>query len=221
MAPWRAVIIGERREPHRGFPERMLWRAPDERSRDRSDPSVSVRRLAFALAAGLALVGGMPSLVLAIAVVIVVNGTFSFVQEYRAERSPRALAALLPQAAVVHRGDRKVTVPAADVVVGDLLMLREGDRVPADARVIRSDGLRVDNSTMTGESEPVDRDASPLSAPVDDIAHVGNILLGGTFVASGAATAAVVATGARDSAESPASRGRCTAVQASIAMRRT
>ena len=148
-------------------------------------------------AAGLALVGGMPALAAAIVAVIVVNGIFSFIQEYRAERATQALAALLPQTAVVHRDGRDVTVAVTDVVVGDLVVLREGVRIPADARLIRSDGLRVDNSTMTGESEPVDRDSAALAGRVDDIAHAGNMLLGGTHVASGAGVAAVVATGAR------------------------
>ncbi len=148
-------------------------------------------------AAALALVGGMPALAIAIVVVIVVNGAFSFIQEYRAEQATRALAALLPQTAVVLRGERNVTVPVADIVAGDLLLLREGDRIAADARVIRSDGIHVDNSTMTGESEPVERSAAGLTAAPADIVDAGNIVLGGTYVASGAATAAVIATGAR------------------------
>jgi magnesium-transporting ATPase (P-type) len=146
-------------------------------------------------AAGLALVGRMPELAAAIVVVILVNGAFSFLQEHRAERATRALAALLPRSTAVRRAGRTVSVAATDVVVGDLLLLREGDRIPADARVIHANTLRVDNSTMTGESLPVERDSDALGAPVDDLADATNVLLGGTHVVSGACVAVVIATG--------------------------
>jgi magnesium-transporting ATPase (P-type) len=109
------------------------------------------------VAAGLAFVGGMPALGVAIVVVIVVNGAFSFFQEYRAERAVRALSALLPETVVVRRAGRKRTVPAAELVPGDIVLLKEGDRISADARVIRSSELKVDMSTLTGESEPIPR----------------------------------------------------------------
>jgi magnesium-transporting ATPase (P-type) len=116
------------------------------------------------VAAGLAFVGGMPQLGVAIIIVIVLNGLFSFAQEYRAERAIRALSALLPEAAVVRRDGRKAEVPAAELVPGDLVLLREGDRISADARVLRSAGLKVDNSMLTGESEPVPRRPAPRAA---------------------------------------------------------
>jgi len=125
------------------------------------------------VAAGLAFVGGMPQLGIAIIVVILVNGAFSFAQEYRAERAVRALSALLPETVVVRRGGRKLTVPAAELVLGDIVLLREGDRISADARVIRSSELRVDMSTLTGESKPVARVAEPVTdAPPDPLDEI-------------------------------------------------
>lgn len=147
------------------------------------------------MAAALAAVGRMPELAVAIVVVVLVNGAFSFLQEYRAEHATRALAALLPNTGAVRRDGCVVSVATDAVVIGDLLVLREGDRIPADARVLHSERLRVDNSAMTGESQPVDRAASALALAEDDVADAGNMLLGGTHVVSGTATAVVVAVG--------------------------
>ncbi len=146
-------------------------------------------------AAGLAFIGGLPQLGIAIIVVILVNGAFSFAQEYRAERAAQALSALLPETAVVRRGGRKLTIAAAELVPGDVVLLREGDRISADARVIRSSELRVDMSTLTGESKPVTRVAEPVAeAPLDPL-DAPNVVFAGTFVTSGSGIVAVAATG--------------------------
>src|SRR6266545_2635710 len=149
------------------------------------------------VASGLAFIGRMPQLGVAIIAVIILNGLFSFAQEYRAERAIRTLSALLPEAAVVRRNGHKTQVPAAELVTGDIMLLREGDRVSADARVLQSAGLKVDNSMLTGESEPVARDDRSLDRPPADIADAANLVFAGTFVTSGSATVAVAATGGR------------------------
>lgn len=147
-------------------------------------------------AALLCFLGGMPQLGIAIIVVILVNGAFSFVQEYRAERAAVALAALVPDQATVRRAGRKLTLPATELVPGDILLLKEGDRISADARVLRSSELKVDMSTLTGESEPLPRTAGALTTAPADTLQAGNVVFAGTFVTSGSATAIVVATGA-------------------------
>ncbi len=149
------------------------------------------------VAAGLAFVGGMPALGVAIVVVIVVNGAFSFLQEYRAERAVRALSALLPETVVVRRAGLKRTVPASELVPGDVVLLKEGDRISADARVIRSSELKVDMSTLTGESEPIPRFSEPIAHTPRDPLEAPNVVFAGTFVVSGSGTAVVVTTGAR------------------------
>ena len=149
------------------------------------------------IASGLAFIGRTPQLGVAIIAVIVFNGLFSFAQEYRAERAIRALSALLPETAVVRRNGRKTRVPSAELVPGDLVLLAEGDRISADARVLRSAGLKVDNSMLTGESEPVQREDRTLDRAPADIADATNLVFAGTFVTSGSATVVVVATGAR------------------------
>ena len=149
------------------------------------------------VAAVFAFVGRMPQLGWAIIAVVVVNGAFSFVQEYRAERATRALAALLPETATVLRDGRKARVPAGELVPGDVVLLAEGDRVSVDARVLRCDDLKVDNAALTGESEPVARSVEALAAPPKDPAEAPNLVFAGTYVASGSGRAVVVATGSR------------------------
>jgi len=149
------------------------------------------------VAALLALVGGMPVLAAAIVVVIVVNGVFSFAQEYRAERSIRALSRLLPETAVVRRDGRKTRIPAGELVPGDIVVLAEGDSISADARVLRAAALRVDNSLLTGESESVERVADPLDDEPPDLADAVNLVFAGTYVASGSGIAVVVSTGSQ------------------------
>jgi potassium/sodium efflux P-type ATPase len=167
------------------------------------------------VAAGLAFVGRMPQLGIAIIVVIVVNGVFSFAQEYRAERAVRALSALLPETALVRRAGRKVTVPAAELVPGDVVLLREGDRISADARVLRSAELKVDMSTLTGESKPVGRVSEPVAELPLEPLDAPNVVFAGTFVTSGSGTVLVVATGA-------ATRlGGITRLTATVVRRRT
>ena len=148
------------------------------------------------VAAALAFVADLPALGVAIVIVVILNGAFSFAQEYRAERAVRALAALLPETAIVRRGGHKLTVPATELVPGDVVLLKEGDRISADARVIRSSELKVDMSTMTGESEPLLRGSERLAEAPDDPLEADNVVFAGTFVASGSATAVVAATGA-------------------------
>jgi P-type E1-E2 ATPase len=133
-------------------------------------------------AAGLALLAGMPALAVAIAVVVVLNGAFSFAQEYRADRAAERLRDLLPVHATVRRDGHPVEVDADELVLGDLVLLEAGDRVCADATV--SDGqLSVDESLLTGESAPV-------SPQPGDTTHAG------TYVVEGHGTAIVTATGA-------------------------
>ncbi|MEV3935889.1 cation-transporting P-type ATPase [Glycomyces sp. NPDC049804] len=135
------------------------------------------------IAAALALVAGMPALAAAIAAVVVVNGVFSFAQEYRADRAAERLRDLLPVRATVRRDGRPVTVEAEDLVVGDVLLLEAGDRICADATVVNG-RLSVDESMLTGESVPVRPDP-------------GGGVYAGCHVVEGHATATVTATGAR------------------------
>jgi magnesium-transporting ATPase (P-type) len=138
--------------------------------------------LLFWVAGGLAFVAGMPQLGVAVFVVVVLNALFAFVQEERAEHAAERLRDLLPRFVTVVRDGVPVPVPAADVVVGDAVVLREGDRVSADLRLDTVHALALDTSTLTGESVPAHPD-------------VGDAAWAGCFVVEGEADATVVATG--------------------------
>ena len=136
----------------------------------------------------------MATLGWAILGVILINGLFSFWQEYRAEKALEALEKLLPHQVKVLRGGKVEQIPAAELVPGDILTLQEGNDIPADCRLIEAFGVRVNNATVTGESLPRARNTAPCKE--DDILQARNVLLAGTSLVSGEARAVVFATGA-------------------------
>jgi magnesium-transporting ATPase (P-type) len=136
------------------------------------------------VAAALAAVAGMPQLSVAIVLVVLLNGVFSFLQEYRADRAGQRLAALLPTWVTVRRDGRVQVVPPGELVVGDRVLLQAGDRVSADMVLSDVLALGVDESMLTGESVPARPD-------------VGALVFAGTYVLEGRAEADVVATGGR------------------------
>jgi magnesium-transporting ATPase (P-type) len=147
-------------------------------------------------AAGLlAFIARSPELGWAIWAVIWINALFSFWQEYRAEKALAELKKVLPQQVKVIREGRLKSLPARDLVPGDLVQLEEGDRVPADARLVDSELLYVDVSVLTGESLPVARQSDPVQReglrPVD----LPNLVLAGSSIAVGRGRAVVLATG--------------------------
>lgn len=135
---------------------------------------------------------GMLTLGLAIVGVIFINAVFSFIQEYRAEKSIEALNRLLPFYVKVVREGTEHSIPAQEVVPGDLILLSEGDRIPADSRVTESTALMVNNAPLTGESDPV-----PLEeeACTGELIESRNIAFAGTTVVGGSGKAVVFATG--------------------------
>ncbi|MGV0949864.1 MAG: cation-translocating P-type ATPase [Azonexus sp.] len=138
---------------------------------------------------------GMWQLGVAIVAVILINGSFSFWQEYRAERAIAALRKLLPQYVKVMRDGQLVTPAAECLVPGDVILIEEGDNVPADCRLISGDGVRVNASTITGESIPKAR--MPESVAGENPLDMKNLLLAGTSLVSGQGRAIVFATGMR------------------------
>lgn len=130
-----------------------------------------------------------------IVVIVVLNAVLGFVQEYRAERSLEALKELAAPTARVIRGGQAVTVPARDLVPGDLLLVEPGDRIPADARLVEAPGLEVEESALTGESLPVRKSASWVGDPDVPLGDRRNMLYMGTTVTRGRGRALVVATG--------------------------
>ena len=138
---------------------------------------------------------GMATLGWAILGVIVINAVFAFFQEYKAERAVQALHRLLPDKAWVMRGGQPLEFPRSDIVPGDILILEEGERIPADARLIEATGMRVDNAALTGESRPKRRTADPLKD--GNWLDLSNLVFAGTTVLSGHGRAVVFAVGMR------------------------
>ncbi|MCS6880896.1 MAG: cation-translocating P-type ATPase [Oscillochloridaceae bacterium] len=136
----------------------------------------------------------LPFEALTILAIVLLNGVLGFVQESRAEQAVAALRVLAAPQARVLRGGRPQTIPAAEVVPGDILLIEEGDTVPADARIIESIALRVAEAVLTGESASVSKDSDPIKAEVT-LPDRHNMLFSGTAVASGRGRAVVTATG--------------------------
>ena len=134
------------------------------------------------VAAGLALLAGLPQLSVAVVVIIVLNAVFAFWQEYRADRSTQRLKGLLPARVRVVRDGRPCDVGVPELVPGDLVILAAGDRIGADMRVEVSHGLWLDESMVTGESRPVPH-------------RLGEQLMTGSFISQGEGEAVVEATG--------------------------
>lgn len=136
---------------------------------------------------------GMDTLGWAIVGVIFINAAFSFFQEYKAERAVQALRRLLPAVAWVLRDGQVQQVPRRELVPGDVILLEEGEQVPADARLIEAVSLRVDLSALTGESRPKRRTAEPVTD--GHALDIANLVFAGTTVLSGHGRAVVFATG--------------------------
>jgi magnesium-transporting ATPase (P-type) len=116
------------------------------------------------VACGLALLAGLPPLAAAIVVVIVLNAVFAFAQEHRADRSAERLRSLLPMTARVRRDGQLRVIDASQLVRGDLVILRPGDRISADLRLTVSHALAVDESMISGESIAVQHAAGDTAA---------------------------------------------------------
>ena len=142
-----------------------------------------------------AFVGESPVEAIAIAIIVLFAVVLGFVQEYRAERAIEALRQLAAPTATVIRNDEELEIAARELVPGDVTLLRAGDKVPADVRLVESFNLQIEESALTGESVPVEKHAAPL--PNDDlgVADRKNMAYAGTAATYGRGRAVVVATG--------------------------
>ena len=128
--------------------------------------------------------------------VVIVNALIGFAQEFRAGREMAALSALAGDSSVVVRDGRTRGVDARELVPGDLVVVEAGDRVPADARLLRGRGLMVDESLLTGESVPVQKEPADDLPAATELPERVNMLHTGTIVTAGRGRALVVATAA-------------------------
>jgi len=146
------------------------------------------------LAAALSIAIGEVTDSIVILAIVVASAILGFVQEYRAEKALEALKKLTAPTATVVRNGEEIEIPAREIVPGDILVLNAGDKVPADARIIESHNLKVDEAPLTGESVTIAKVVEPLSedTPLSDRK---NMVYAGTVVTYGRGKAIVVATG--------------------------
>lgn len=130
-----------------------------------------------------------------IVAIILLNGILGFVQEFRAERSLRALKQLSAPTAKVLRAGNQTVVAASKLVPGDIVLLESGDRVPADIRWLECSSLYAEESALTGESLPVSKHADPIPADEVPLGDQKNIGFMGTMITRGTGKAMVVRTG--------------------------
>ena len=141
-----------------------------------------------------ALTGNVESTIVIFAVLIL-NAILGTVQYLKAEKSLESLKAMSSPTAKVLRGGVRVEVPSAEVVPGDIVVLEAGDLVVADARIVESWSLKVDESSLTGESEPVEKSPAPLADEKVALGDQKNMVFSGSLVTYGRAMAVVTATG--------------------------
>ncbi len=127
-----------------------------------------------------------------ILIVVLINAIVGFVQEYRAEKAMEKLKGLISAEAVVIRDGQEQKVTAGDLTLGDIVLLEEGDKVPADLRIVESYDLLIDESALTGESLPVDKSTDVI---VSDDHDADNMVFMETGVASGRGKGVVVGIG--------------------------
>ena len=133
---------------------------------------------------------------MAIVVVLTLNAAIGFATEWQAGRALNSLRKQILITARVRRDQREITIPASELVVGDVIVLNAGDRVPADARIVKSSSLRVEESALTGESEDIEKNEAPVGPAVSLPDRKSMVYLGAT-IRSGRAEAIVVATGVK------------------------
>ncbi|UCC11554.1 MAG: cation-translocating P-type ATPase [candidate division WOR-3 bacterium] len=132
---------------------------------------------------------------IAILVIVVLNAIIGFSQEYRAEKTIEALRKMAEPFAMVKRNNKMERVAASMIVPGDIIILETGNIAPADMRLIESINLKVDESALTGESMPVEKDTQTIQDRRADLTDRTNIVYKGTVIAAGRGTGLVIATG--------------------------
>ena len=145
-----------------------------------------------------AIVAGMigePVDAIAILVIVVLNGIVGFVQEYRAERALQALQQLSAPHVQLRRGGQTVDSTEAELVPGDIVLLEAGNVVPADLRIVETANLAIDEAALTGESQPVAKQAETVLPAETVVGDRTNMVHKGTHVTSGHARCVTVATG--------------------------
>lgn len=132
---------------------------------------------------------------IAISVIILFSVGLGFIQELRAGRALEALSKMAAPVALVFRGGAEIEIPARQLVPGDIIVISAGDRLPADARLVKSFNLKAEEATLTGESLPVEKQTEFIGKEHDAVGDRFNMVFAGTSVIYGRGLAVVVSTG--------------------------
>jgi P-type Ca2+ transporter type 2C len=132
-----------------------------------------------------------------ILVIVLLNAVIGFFQEYRAEKAMEALKQMAVVQANVMRDGNNVTIPASELVPGDIILLEAGSAVPADIRIVESNNLKIEEAALTGESQAIDKITDVLEEDDLPVGDQTNLAFKGTFVANGRGKGVVFATGMR------------------------
>jgi Ca2+-transporting ATPase len=130
-----------------------------------------------------------------IAVILVLNTVLGFFQEYRAEKAMQALKKLSVPEVTVKRDGKFKKVKSVDLVPGDIVLLEAGSYVSADVRIIEASKLKIQESTLTGESEPVTKNSEKINREIDSLGDHTNMAYSGTSVTYGRGVGVVTKTG--------------------------
>lgn len=142
----------------------------------------------------MAIISDALALGISIFCVNIINGLFSFFQEFKAEKATNALQKMLPASARIIRDGKETKILATEIVPGDIMLLEEGDRISADARILRSSDFKADQSTLTGESNPIRKSEESITKECSYL-EAENMVFSGTSAAAGTCRTLVVATG--------------------------
>ncbi|WBL31447.1 cation-translocating P-type ATPase [Candidatus Phytoplasma sacchari] len=132
---------------------------------------------------------------ISIILVVIVNGIFSFFQERKADKILSSLNDMIPKNIQVYREDKIEVINATDLTIGDLIFLEIGTTIPADARLVEANNFFVDNSMLSGESIPLNRNAEANKEKKQVISEIPNLVYAGTTVSHGSAKAVVYSVG--------------------------
>ncbi len=153
--------------------------------------------LVLIAAAAISGIIGEPSDTIAIVIIVILNAIVGFVQEYRADRAIAALKEIAAQTSTVVRDGAAATVPASELVPGDVVVLEAGNIVPADLRLLEIGHLKIQEAALTGESVPSEKQSGPLDGGAAALGDRKNMAYKGTVVTYGRGVGVVVATGMR------------------------
>ncbi|HWV55105.1 HAD-IC family P-type ATPase, partial [Pseudorhodoplanes sp.] len=152
---------------------------------------------AAAISAGLWLyesAAALPYEAIAIMAIVILNAFMGYIQEARAERAAAALRDMSAARATVIRDAKRQSILATEVVPGDIILVEEGDTIPADARLVQCAALQTAEAALTGESLPVSKDVAPIAGDAE-IGDRRNMIFSGTIAVYGHGRAVVTATG--------------------------